>query len=118
MLKCESCGKSITIFNRFTRHAPDGTKVIVCIDCKTLLTKKERRQQLERIIANTPKIKCPYCNESFPKLTDEQYRDGVALNVLQWTVVPKRGVFIGGANSQPYIECPYCLMKIPQEDIY
>jgi DNA-directed RNA polymerase subunit RPC12/RpoP len=112
--KCARCGKSTNIFNKVTRHSPDGTKVIVCKDCQTLYTEKERRQQLEKIIANAPKIKCPYCEQCFPKLTNEEYGDSAELNVLKYTIVPKWGVFIGGLKSEPYIECPHCKMKIRQ----
>lgn len=112
--KCERCGKSITIFNRIARHSPDGMKVIVCKECKTLLTEKERRQQLEVAIANAQKIKCPYCDQSFPKLTDEQYRDGVELNMLKYAIIPKWGIFIGELQGKHYIECPYCKMKVSQ----
>jgi DNA-directed RNA polymerase subunit RPC12/RpoP len=112
--KCERCGKAIGMFNMITRHSPDGTKVIVCKDCKTLYTEKERKQQLEVAIANAPKIKCPYCEKSFPKLTNEEYRDSAELNVLQYSIVPAWGVFIGGLKSEPYIDCPFCKMKIMQ----
>ncbi len=115
MTNCARCGKSINIFNRITRRSSDGTKVIVCKDCRTLLTDKERRQQLEIVIANAPTIKCPYCEQSFPKLADEQYRDGTELGVLNWTIVPRWGVFIGELQGKHYIECPYCKMKVPQE---
>jgi len=89
MTKCAICAKNTNIFNRITRRSPDGTKVIVCKNCKTLLTEKERRQQLEVAIAKAPKIKCPYCEQSFPKLTDEQYRDGAELGVLKWIIIPR-----------------------------
>ena len=112
--KCARCGKAITLFNMITRHSPDGMKVIVCKDCKTLYTEKERKQHLEVMITNASKIKCPYCEQWFPKLTTEQYRDCAELNVLKWTIIPKWGVFIGGLKSEPYIECPYCKMKITQ----
>ncbi len=97
-----------------TRHSPDGTKVIVCKECKNLYTDKERRQQLEVTIANAPKIKCPYCEQCFPKLTNEQYREGVELNMLNYTIVPTWGVFIGELQGKHYIECPHCKMKVPQ----
>ncbi|VVB61810.1 Uncharacterised protein [uncultured archaeon] len=71
-----------------TRHLPDGTKVIVCKDCKTLYTEKEKRQQLEVIIANAPKMKCPYCEQCFPKLTNEQYRESAEFNMLKYTIIP------------------------------
>jgi len=114
MSKCARCGKGINIVNRITRYSPDGTKVIVCKDCKKLYTEEERRQQLKVIIAKAPQIKCPYCELSFPKLTNEQYRDCAELNILKWTIIPKWGVFIGGLKSEPYIECPHCKMKITQ----
>jgi len=112
--KCARCGKAIDMFHMITRHSPDGTKVIVCKDCKTLYTKEEKRQQLKVAIANAPKIKCPYCEQWFPKLTNEQCRDSAELNVLKLVIVPKWGVFIGGVKSESYIECPYCKMKIMQ----
>ena len=112
--KCARCGKGIDIFNMITRYSPDGTKVIVCKDCKTLYTEEERRQQLEVIITKAPKIKCPYCEQWFPKLTNEEYRESAKLNVLQYSIVPTWGVFHGGLKSEPFIECPHCGMKILQ----
>jgi DNA-directed RNA polymerase subunit RPC12/RpoP len=112
--KCARCGKGIDIFNMITRYSPDGTKVIVCKDCKTLYTEEERRQQLKMAIANAPKIKCPYCEQWFPKLTNEQYKDSAELDMLQYSIVPAWGVFHGGLKSESYIECPYCKMKIMQ----
>jgi DNA-directed RNA polymerase subunit RPC12/RpoP len=114
MPKCARCGKDIHFFNMITRHSPDGTKVIVCKDCKTLYTEEERKQQLEVIIANAPKIKCPYCEQFFPKLTNEEYRDCAELNVLKYAIVPAWGVFTDALQGQRYIECPHCKMKIPQ----
>ena len=112
--KCARCEKGIDIFNMVTRHSPDGTKVVVCKECKTLYTKEERRQQLEVAIANAPKINCPYCNQWFPKLTNEEYRDSVEFNLLNYTIIPTWGIFHGGLKSEPYIECPFCKMKITQ----
>jgi DNA-directed RNA polymerase subunit RPC12/RpoP len=112
--KCARCGKGIDIFNMITRYSPDGTKVIVCKDCKTLYTEEERRQQLKMAIANAPKIKCPYCEQWFPKLTNEQYKDSAELHMLQYSIVPAWGAFHGGLKSESYIECPYCKMKIMQ----
>ena len=114
MPTCARCGKAINIFNMITRQSPDGTKVIVCKDCKFLYTKEERRQQLEVVITNAPNIKCPYCEQCFPKLTNEEYRDCAELTVLKWTIVPTWGVFTDALQGKPYIECPYCKMKIPQ----
>ena len=112
--KCARCGKGIDIFNMITRHSQDGSKVIVCKDCKTIYTDEERRQQLNVAIANVPKIKCPYCDRSFPKLTNKEHRDSVELGVLKWVIIPKWGVFIGGIKSEPFIECPRYKMKIMQ----
>lgn len=112
--KCAICGKGITIFNMITNHSPDGSKVIICKECKSFYTENKRKQQLEVIIANAPKIKCPYCEQCFPKLTNEQYRDGVKFNVLKWTIVPATGIFTDVLQGTPYIECPYCKMKVPQ----
>jgi len=79
-----------------------------------LSTEEERRQLLEKIIADAPKIICPYCEQSFPKLTNEQYRESAELNVLKCAIVPKWGVDVGAVMIIPYIECPYCKMKVPQ----
>ena len=102
------------MFHMITDHSPDGSKVIVCEDCKSLYTKEEKRQQLQKIIVNAPKIQCPYCEQCFPKLTNQQYRDNAELNVLKYAIIPKWGVFMGVLEGKPYIECPYCKMKIPQ----
>ena len=112
---CAVCGKSINILNKITRRSSDGTKVTVCKDCKTLFTEKEKRQQLEILIANAPKIKCPYCDHLFPKLTSEQYRDGIELQMLNYSIIPEWGVFIGELQGKHYVECPFCKMKIPQD---
>ena len=91
--KCARCGKGISFFNKITDYSSDGSKVIVCKDCKSLYTEEEKRRQLEIIIANAPKIKCPYCEQCFPKLTNKQYRDSVELNMLKCTIVPRWGIF-------------------------
>jgi DNA-directed RNA polymerase subunit RPC12/RpoP len=114
MPKCAKCGKGINIFTMITDHSPDGTKIIVCENCKSLYTEEEKRQQLKEIIANATKIKCPYCEQCFPKLTNQQYRDGAELNILKWVIVPSWGVFANILQGIPYIECPHCKMKIPQ----
>ena len=114
MPKCARCGKGISFFDKITDYSPDGSKIIVCKDCISFYTEKEKRQQLEEIIANAPKIKCPYCEQYFPKLTNEQYRDSVELNMLKYAIVPKWGVFTDVLQGTPYIECPYCKMKVSQ----
>jgi DNA-directed RNA polymerase subunit RPC12/RpoP len=81
---------------------------------KIIKLKEEKRKELEEIIVKAPMIKCPYCEQWFPKLTNEQYKDGVELDLLKWAIVPAWGVFHGGLKSKQYIECPHCKMKIMQ----
>lgn len=71
------------MFDRIIDYSPDGAKVIVCKDCISLYTTEEKRQQLEKIIENSPKIEYSYYAHCFPKLTNEQYKNNTELNVLK-----------------------------------
>jgi DNA-directed RNA polymerase subunit RPC12/RpoP len=121
--KCSKCGKE----TRFLERYVDESQNLICEDCwKELVTKRtnereeirkkseeEARKKLEEIIAKAPKIKCPYCEQWFPKLTNEQYKDSAELNVLKWAIVPAWGL-AGSLKNKPFIECPHCKMKIMQ----
>jgi hypothetical protein len=50
--------------------------------------KNNGRNILEEVLHHLLLIKCPYCEQWFPKLTQEQYRDSAELNVLKWALVP------------------------------
>ncbi|MFH1101654.1 MAG: hypothetical protein V1726_06440 [Methanobacteriota archaeon] len=127
-MKCEKCGKKINVFNSYRVYYPETDEekkycqkcadiIIKEIEEKKVLLEKEvtekKQKELEEIIAKAPKIKCPYCEKWFPKLTNEQYRDSAELNVLKWALVPAWGV-VGALKNRPYIECPHCKMKIMQ----
>ena len=75
--------------------------------------KEKKRKELEEAITKAPKIKCPFCEQWFPKLTKEQYRASAELNVLKWVIVPAWGL-AGSLKNKPFIECPHCKMKIMQ----
>jgi len=114
---CSKCNKKIGILEQ---HGINRTREIVCLSCYRKLQEEyqqekelEARKKLEGIIAKAPKIKCPYCEQWFPKLTKEQYRDSAELNVLKWAIVPAWGL-AGSLKNKPYIECPHCHMKIMQ----
>ena len=119
MTKCAKCGKKIGVFEedkRFYKKDSDRLPTCYCLKCyeQYLVEKDEiKRIELEEIIAKAPKIRCPYCEEWFPKLTNEQYRDSAELNVLKWLIVPAWGV-VGALKNKPFIECPHCKMKIMQ----
>ncbi len=78
-----------------------------------LVSEEEKRKKLEEMIAKAPKIKCPYCEQWFSKLTQEQYKESDELNTLKWLIIPAWGL-AGSLKNKPYIECPHCKMKIMQ----
>ena len=111
MPKCTKCGKKIGIFDEYKRFfIKDSDKLPTCYCLKCY---EQYLIELEEIIAKAPKIKCPFCEQWFPKLTNEQYRDSAELNVLKWAIVPAWGV-VGALKNKPFIECPHCKMKIMQ----
>lgn len=116
---CSHCGKEVK-FLQGKYYYQNGKPIFSCYECMIKEKDKEKkeyeeeqRKKLEEIIAKAPKIECPYCKQWFPKLTNEQYRDNSALNVLKWAVVPAWGL-AGSLKNKPFIECPHCKMKIMQ----
>jgi ribosome-binding protein aMBF1 (putative translation factor) len=119
-MKCEKCGKKVGIFTSVSYTLSSGEEIVLCEEClqffrgiEEIEKIEKQKKELEEIIAKAPKIKCPYCEKWFPKLTNEQYRDSAELNVLKWAIVPAWGV-VGALKNKPYIECPHCKMKIMQ----
>jgi len=113
MVKCSKCGKEVDFKTAWKLMRQGYTTCISCTEEIQKEEQKEERKKLEEIIANAPKIQCPFCKQWFPKLTNEQYRESAELNVLKWAIVPAWGV-VGALKNKPYIECPHCKMKIMQ----
>lgn len=117
---CDRCRKGMDPKNAFTLKI-NNRDMIICPKCgenKNLKMEIEheiemKRREYEYIVANAPKIQCPFCHQWFPKLTNEQYRTSAELNVLKWAIVPAWGV-VGALKNKPFIECPFCKMKIMQ----
>jgi len=112
---CTNCNKKLG-FGKDWRYK----EKIVCLDCGKKLKKqdiedsiKQKEKEFQELLANAPKIKCPYCEQWFPKLTEEEYRTGAGMNVLKWAMVPEWGV-VGALKNKPFIRCPHCKMKIMQ----
>ena len=59
-------------------------------------------------------MKCAYCEQCFPKLINEQYRESAELNILKYSIIPICGVFTDALHGKRYIECPHCKLKVPQ----
>lgn len=128
MANCERCKEKVSFINSYSVYDSemDETKKY-CQKCADIIikenvekqrlkderNKEKEKKKLEEIIAKAPKIKCPYCEQWFPKLTDEQYRQNAELNVLKWAIIPAWGV-VGALKNKPFIECPHCKMKIMQ----
>jgi len=112
--KCSDCRKKINYFLGYFNFK-DGT--FTCPSCLEIFDrdrdkqkKKEQRKKLEEIIVKAPKIKCPYCEKWFAKLTQEQYEDCAKL-MFPWTFYNPWGV-VGVLKNTPYIECPHCKIKV------
>jgi DNA-directed RNA polymerase subunit RPC12/RpoP len=114
-MECDNCGKKLgggdDYISIFSENIDEKTKHY-CTKCYERY-KEQERKKFEEMVAKVPKIKCPYCEQWFPKLTNEQYRDSAELNVLKWVIVPAWGL-AGSLKNKPYIECPRCKMKIMQ----
>jgi len=116
---CSECNKKIRLFEDFRYKGK-----VVCLTCGEKLKKqdyeeenkdliKQKEKEFQELLAKAPKIRCPYCDKWFPKITEEQYRESAELNVLKWAIVPAWGV-VGALKNKPFIECPHCKMKIMQ----
>ena len=112
MAKCAKCGKEISMFDTIIHKTPKGNKIAICTVCNKTIDEEDKKE-IAKEIENAPKIKCPYCGEWFPKITEEQYRASAEINVLKWALVPAWGL-AGSLKNKPYIECPHCKMKIMQ----
>lgn len=114
MAICEKCGTEKRV-SKYSLGRGRQDKLL-CRNCwrgymrgESLLSEEE----LRKLIENAPKIKCPFCEQWFPKLTEEQYRASAEMNVLKYAIVPAWGV-VGALKNKPYIECPHCKMKLMQ----
>jgi len=103
MAKCKICDKHIGFLEQ--SYHDSKAKGAICETCAVV--------RIKEISAKAPKIKCPFCEQWFPKLTNEQYRDSAELNVLKYAVAPAWGL-AGSLKNKPFIQCPHCGMKIMQ----
>jgi len=108
MVKCANCGRKLSFFKC---SVTVGSKNFCSEEC----VNEERRRILEELMnnPNVIKIKCPYCEKWFPRATKEQFRDSALDNSLKWLIVPAWGL-AGSIKNKPYVECPFCKMKIMQ----
>ena len=122
MVNCGYCGIKLRFGQEQIYDSP--TNSFLCWECSKKFSnmdptkrleefKRKKEEELKKAIEKAPKIKCPFCEQWFPKLTAEQYRDSAELNVLKWAIVPAWGLS-GSLKNKPYIECPHCKMKIMQ----
>ena len=78
-------------------------------------TKDERERQvaqrLRDIKEGTAGIDCPFCHKRFMPYTQSPTSTGG--NIARGAVFLPWGV-VSAVKNKPYVQCPYCGMKIPQ----
>lgn len=112
---CTNCNQTIKFGMDYLHNGK-----VVCFECGKKLKEQQKRQEdeekkkkFEELIAKAPKIKCPFCEQWFSRITEEQYQYSLGGNIARGLVFLPWGV-IKAIKNRPYVECPHCKMKIMQ----
>lgn len=104
--ECSTCGNNITRY-----YEKEGIKY--CEICYKI--KKSKIESLEHIPKKpkTGEIKCPYCFKNFTPIKKLPTGRSRSDNILKGAIFLPWGV-VSSLKSKPFVQCPYCKMKIPQ----